>query len=74
MRKLRLQGFQDGVGECMEGQIGGKRGPEVLRTRHSGLAGALERDVVGTQNLGTPPHHHPHPVSGGVFLAPSLAR
>ena len=40
MRKLRLQGFQDGVGECMEGQIGGKSGPGVLRTRQSGDLGA----------------------------------
>ena len=40
MRKLRLQGFQDGVGECMEGQIGGNSGPGVLRTRQSGDLGA----------------------------------
>ena len=29
-----------GVGECMEGQIGGKSGPGVLRTRQSGDLGA----------------------------------
>ena len=40
MTKLRLRGFQDGVGECMEGQIGGKSGPGVLRTRQSGDLGA----------------------------------
>ena len=36
MRKSRFQGFQEGVGECMEGQIGGKSGPGMLRTRQSG--------------------------------------
>ena len=30
----------EGVGECMEGQIGGKSGPGVLRTRQSGDLGA----------------------------------
>ena len=29
-------GCQDGMGECMEGQIGGQSDPGVLRTRHQG--------------------------------------
>ena len=41
----------EGVGECMEGQIGGKSGPGVFRTRQSGLESALGRVLVGTQNL-----------------------
>ena len=40
IEKMRVGGFQDGVGECMEGQIGGKSGPGVLRTRQSGDLGA----------------------------------
>ena len=39
IEKMRVGGFQDGVGECMEGQIGGKSGPGVLRTRQSGDLG-----------------------------------
>ena len=38
--KIEARGFRDGVGECMEGQIGGKSGPGVLRTRQSGDLGA----------------------------------
>ena len=37
---MRVGGFQDGVGECMEGQIGGKSGPGVFRTRQSENLGA----------------------------------
>ena len=60
----------EGVGECMEGQIGGKSGPGVFRTRQSGLESALGRVLVGTKNLGPPPRG----VSGVVFPAPPLAR
>ena len=45
----------EGVGECMEGQIGGKSGPGVFRTRQSGLESALGRVLVGTKNLRPPP-------------------
>ena len=57
----------EGVGECMEDQIGGKSGPGVFRTRQSGLESALGRVLVGTKNLGPPPHpclaliSRPHP-------------
>ena len=60
----------EGVGECMEGQIGGKSGPGVFRTRQSGLESALGRVLVGTKNLRPPPP----PVPGVDFLAPPLAR
>ena len=38
--KIEARGFRDGVRECMEGQVGGKRDPGVLRTRQSGDLGA----------------------------------
>ena len=56
-----------GVGECIEGQIGGKSGPGALRMRQRGQEGALGRVIVGTQNLSPPPHpclaliSRPHP-------------
>ena len=46
--------FAEGVAECMEGQIGGKSGPGVFRTRQSGLESALGRVLVGTKNLRPP--------------------
>ena len=49
--KNRSTIIAEGVGECMEGQIGGKSGPGVFRTRQSGLESALGRVLVGTQNL-----------------------
>ena len=58
----------EGVGECMEGQIGGKSGPGVFRTRQSGLESALGRVLVGTKNLRPPPYlclasiSWPHPL------------
>ena len=70
IEKMRVGGFQDGVGECMEGQIGGKSGPGVFRTRQSGLESALGRILVGTKNLRPPPSGVP----GGVFPALPLAR
>ena len=38
--KNRSKIIQEGVGECMEGQIGGKSGSGLLRTRQSGHLGA----------------------------------
>ena len=44
----------DGVGECMEGQIGGKSGPGVFRMRQSGDLGAGERPGRGQGEGGDP--------------------
>ena len=48
--KNRSTIIAEGVGECMEGQIGGKSGPGVFRTKQSGLESALGRALVGTKN------------------------
>ena len=68
MRKLRLRGFQDGVGECMEGQIGGKSGPGVLRTRQSGDLGVWG-EAWEKPGGGPKPLLRRSPVPGGDFLA-----